>query len=66
MSVEERREIAALIAHLNRANDLAYQEELDRHMSAMDAGRKKDAEEVHHHHEESSARNYCLSSSEAK
>jgi hypothetical protein len=42
MSVEERLEVAALIAHLNRAEDRGYQEELDRRMSAMDAGRKTD------------------------
>ena len=40
MSVEERLEVAALIAHLNRSNDAEYQSELDRRMSAMDAGEK--------------------------
>ena len=30
MTVEERLEVAALIAHLNRADDPEYQEELDR------------------------------------
>jgi hypothetical protein len=50
MSVDERLEIAALIAHLNRADDSEYREELDRRMSAMDAGRKTSAarlEELH-------------------
>ena len=43
MSVEERLEVAALIAHLNRAEDPGYQAELDQRMSAMDSGRKTDA-----------------------
>lgn len=43
MSVEERLEVAALIAHLNRTEDLGYQAELDPRMSAMDSGRKTDA-----------------------
>ncbi len=40
MSAEERLEVAALIAHLNRADDADYQSELDRRMDAMDAGQK--------------------------
>jgi len=40
MTVDERLEIAALIAHLNRAEDPEYQTELDRRMSAMDAGHR--------------------------
>jgi hypothetical protein len=40
MSAEERLEVAALIAHLNRADDPEYQSELDRRMAAMDAGEK--------------------------
>ena len=43
MSVEERLEVAALIAHLNRTEDPGYQAELDQRMSAMDSGRKTDA-----------------------
>jgi len=43
ISVEERLEVAALIAHLNRAEDPGYQAELDRRMSDMDSGRKTDA-----------------------
>jgi hypothetical protein len=46
MSVEERLEIAALIAHLNRADDPEYREELDRRMPAMDAGRKTSGAEL--------------------
>lgn len=41
--MEERLEVAALIAHLNRAEDPGYQAELDRRMSAMDSGRKTEA-----------------------
>jgi hypothetical protein len=40
MSAEQRLEVAALIAHLNRADDPEYQSELDRRMAAMDAGEK--------------------------
>ncbi|HEY1788336.1 MAG TPA: hypothetical protein VGJ73_09285 [Verrucomicrobiae bacterium] len=40
MSAEERLEIAALIAHLNRADSPEYQNELERRMSGMDAGKK--------------------------
>ena len=40
MSAEERLEVAALIAHLNRADDADYQSELDQRMDAMDAGQK--------------------------
>ena len=40
MSAEERLEIAAFIAHLNRADSPEYQAERDRRMSAMDAGGK--------------------------
>ena len=46
MSVEQRLEIAALIAHLNRAEDPEYQAELDRRMSAMDAGHKNQLDRI--------------------
>ena len=52
MSVEERLEVAALIAHLNRTEDLGYQAELDPRMSAMDSGRKTSASELEHLHED--------------
>lgn len=52
MNAEERLEIAALIAHLNRADDPEYQAELDRRMSAMDAGRKTSAEAVERRHKD--------------
>jgi hypothetical protein len=51
MSVEERLEVAALIAHLNRAEDPGYQADLDRRMSAMDSGRKNDATVLRKLHE---------------
>ena len=43
MSVDERLEVAALIAHLNRKEDPGYHAELEQRMSAMDSGRKTDA-----------------------
>jgi len=49
MTVEERLEVAALIAHLNRTDDPEYQEELDRRMSAMDAGNKTSAKTLEAH-----------------
>ena len=55
MTVEERLEVAALIAHLNRAEDPAYQAELDQRMSAMDSGRKTDAPTLKKIHEGSAA-----------
>ena len=51
MSVEERLELAALIAHLNRAEDPGYQADLDRRMSAMDSGRKTGAEALKELHD---------------
>jgi hypothetical protein len=52
MSVEERLEIAALIAHLNRADDPDYQVELERRMAAMDAGRKVSARSIQSLHDD--------------
>ncbi len=40
LSVEDRLEIAAWIAYLNRATDPSYQADLDARMSRMDAGQK--------------------------
>lgn len=56
LSVEDRLEVAALIAHLNRADDSDYQAELDRRMSAMDAGRKNSAEALEKRHQDLSNR----------
>jgi hypothetical protein len=55
MSVDERLEVAALIAHLNRAEDPGYQAELARRMSAMDSGRKTDAATLKNRHDGSAA-----------
>ena len=52
MSAEERLEIAAFIAHLNRADSPEYQAELDRRMSAMDAGRKTSAKVLERRHKD--------------
>jgi hypothetical protein len=51
MSVEERLEVAALIAHLNRAEDPRQQAELDRRMSTMNTGRKTDATALKEFHD---------------
>ena len=58
MSAEKRLEIAAFIAHLNRADGTEYQSELDRRMSAMDAGKKASAPELE--------RKICSSSSRSR
>lgn len=56
LSVEDRLEVAALIVHLNRSDDSDYQAELDRRMSAMDAGQKNSAEALEKRHQDSSNR----------
>ena len=55
MSVDERLEVVALIAHLNRAADSEYQPELDHRMAAMDSGRKTTQADLERRHEELSA-----------
>ena len=52
MSLEERLEVAALIAHLNSAEDSAFQSDLDQRMSDMDAGRKTTETELKKLHAE--------------
>jgi hypothetical protein len=52
MSVDERLEVAALIAHLNRADDPEYQADLDGRMSAMEQGRKHSESALRQVHEE--------------
>jgi hypothetical protein len=52
MTIEERLEVAALIAHLNRAEDPEYRAELDRRMAAMDAGRKTSASKLERLHDD--------------
>ena len=41
LSPDERLELPAPIAHLSQANDPQYQNELERRMDAMDAGKKQ-------------------------
>ena len=50
LTVEERLDLAALIAHLNRANDPEYQSALDQRMADMDAGKKSTLEELERRH----------------
>jgi hypothetical protein len=52
MSIDERLDVAAFIAHLNRAEDPEYRAELDRRMADMDAGRKTTASELERLHED--------------
>ena len=40
LTVEERLDVAAFIAHLNRTDDMEFRAELDRRMDAMDSGFK--------------------------
>ena len=50
LTVEERLELAALIVHLNRNDDPAYEAELALRMAEMDAGKKfgqADLERLH-------------------
>lgn len=56
MSIDERLDVAAFIAHLNRAEDPEYRAELDRRMAGMDSGRKTTASELERLHEEMSRR----------
>ena len=52
MSIDERLDVAAFIAHLNRAEDPEYCAELDRRMAEMDSGRKVSASELERLHED--------------
>ena len=56
MSIDERLDVAAFMAHLNRAEDPEYRAELDRRMAGMDSGRKTTASELERLHEEMSRR----------
>jgi hypothetical protein len=51
LSAEDRREIAAHLAHLGQVDDSDYQAELDRRMSRMDAGQKISAETLEKLHQ---------------
>jgi hypothetical protein len=52
MSIDDRLDVAAFIAHLNRAEDPDYRAELDRRMADMDSGRKTPASELERLHED--------------
>ena len=52
LSMEERLEIAAFIAHLNRCDDSEYQDQLDGRMSAMDAGHKTSSQTLQNLHDD--------------
>jgi len=56
LSVDERLEVAALIAHLNRAEDPVWQAELDRRLAAMESGRKATQSDIERRHQELSSR----------
>jgi hypothetical protein len=56
LSVEERLELAAAIAHLNRAEDPVWQAELDRRLNAMGSGRKHGQNKIQKRHRELSGR----------
>jgi len=51
LTVEERLDVAALIAHLNRADDPEYQSELDQRTASMDAGTKTSLDELNRRHQ---------------
>ena len=50
LTVEERLDLAALIAHLNRADDLEYQSVLDQRTADMDAGKKTTLDDLETRH----------------
>jgi hypothetical protein len=56
LSIEERLDLAAWIAHLNHADDPAYLAELEALMKAMDAGNKVTAADFERVHAELSAK----------
>jgi len=50
LTPDERLELAALIVHLSRVDDPDYQQELDRRLDRMAAGKKfteRDVEQLH-------------------
>lgn len=51
LTVEERLDVAALIAHLNRKDDPEYRAELDRRSAAMTAGKKSTLEDLERRHQ---------------
>ena len=55
LTVEERLDLAALIVHLNRADDPEYQSMLDQRAADMDAGKKMTLDELERRHRTLSA-----------
>jgi hypothetical protein len=55
LTVEERLDLAALIAHLNCADDPEYQSTLDERAAGMDAGKKTTLDELERRHRTLSA-----------
>jgi hypothetical protein len=55
LTVEERLDLAALIAHLNRADDPEFQSALDQRAADMDAGKKSTLDELERRHRNLSA-----------
>ena len=55
LTVEERLDLAALIAHLNRADDAEYQSTLDQRAADTDAGKKTTLDELERRHQTLSA-----------
>ncbi len=55
LTPEERLEIAALIAHLNRADDPEDRQELDRRLDRMARGEKFTQQEIEKLHQDLSA-----------
>ena len=55
LSVEERVGLAALIAHLNRTDDVEFQSALDRRVVDMDAGKKTTLDQLEQRHRTLSA-----------
>jgi hypothetical protein len=51
MTLEQRLEVAALIAHLNRSADSEFEGELERRMTAMDQGHKIASEQLEKAHD---------------
>lgn len=56
LPAEERLELAALIAHLSRAEDPQYQADLDRKLAAMEAGDKFSQSDLERMHTDLNAR----------
>jgi hypothetical protein len=55
LTVEERLDLAALIAHLNRAEDPEFQSALEQRAADMSAGKKTTLDELERRHQTLSA-----------